>query len=103
MSVASRPALVLLVLCLFLLPWHRPAACGSPRQTGSQPPERALECPEPTVRAGEVRAGTPLAHDFHLVNHGTQPIEITDVRTTCGCLAPQLDRRQLAPGAEAIL
>jgi hypothetical protein len=103
MSVASRPALVLLVLCLLLLPWHRPPACGSPRQGGSPSPERALECPEPTLRAGEVRCGTPLVHDFHLVNHGTQPIEITDVRTTCGCLAPQLDRRQLAPGAEAVL
>jgi hypothetical protein len=63
----------------------------------------ALECAAPTLRAGEVRTGTHLAHDFHLVNRGTGPIDITDVRTTCGCLALRLDRRQLPPGAEAVL
>jgi hypothetical protein len=101
MSGASRFALVLLVLGVSLLPWHGPAARGSSRQAGG--PSHDLDCAEPTLRAGEVRCGTPLTHDFHLVNHGAQPLEITDVRTTCGCLAPQLDRRQLPPGAEAVL
>jgi hypothetical protein len=62
-----------------------------------------LECPEATIRAGEVRSGTPLTHDFHLLNRGAGAVEITDVRATCGCLGPRLDRREVPPGEEAIL
>jgi hypothetical protein len=86
MSAITRPALLLLSLGLF-------AATA----------RAGLECAEPTVRAGDVRSGTALAHDFHLVNRGTLTLEITDLRATCGCLRPQLDRRQLAPGEEAVL
>jgi hypothetical protein len=88
MPAAIRPALGLCVLGL--------ALSAAPARAG-------LECAEPTVRAGEVRSGTPLACDFHLVNRGTQPVEITDVRATCGCLKPQLDRRQVPPGTEAVV
>jgi hypothetical protein len=88
MPAATRPALGLCVLGL--------ALSAAPAWAG-------LECPEPTVRAGEVRSGTPLACDFRLINRGAQPIEITDVRATCGCLKPQLDRRQVPPGGAAVV
>jgi hypothetical protein len=62
-----------------------------------------LECPAPTAQVGEVRAGTPLAHVFRLVNVGPHPVEITDVHPGCGCLVPRLGRRQVGPGEEADL
>jgi hypothetical protein len=88
MHAATRPVLGLCVLGL--------ALSATPARAG-------LECPEPTVRAGEVRSGTPLACNFRLVNRGTQPVEITEVRATCGCLKPQVDRRQVPPGGEAVV
>jgi hypothetical protein len=62
-----------------------------------------LECPEPMAQAGAVRSGTPLTHAFRLVNRGPHAVTITEVRPSCGCLAPRLEPRRLEPGAEAVL
>ncbi len=62
-----------------------------------------LECAEPTVDKGEVRGGVPLSHRFPLVNRGSQTVEVTDVRPSCGCLAPKLERRRFQPGESGVL
>ena len=62
-----------------------------------------LECAKPTVDKGEVRGGVPLSHRFPLVNGGSQEVEVTDVRPSCGCLAPKLDRRRFQPGESGVL
>jgi hypothetical protein len=62
-----------------------------------------LECPEPVVNAGEVRSGASLRHVFRIVNRGSETIEVLDVRSSCGCLSPKLDKRLIASGEEAIL
>jgi hypothetical protein len=62
-----------------------------------------LECPRPVVNAGEVRSGAMLKASFPLVNRGTEAIVVTDVRSSCGCLVPRLEKRRLAPGEEADL
>jgi hypothetical protein len=85
MPAASRPLSALFVLLL-----------ASAARAG-------LECPEPMAQAGAVRSGTPLTHTFRLVNRGPHTIEITDVRPSCGCLAPRLEVRRLEPSAEAAL
>ncbi len=59
-----------------------------------------LLCPEAVFQAGEVRGGLPLAQVFRYRNSGTKPIEIGDVRPSCGCLKPRLDTKTVAPGAE---
>jgi Protein of unknown function (DUF1573) len=64
------------------------------------PAQAELQCPQPTVQVGEVRGGLPLAQVFHFRNTGTTPIDITDVRPSCGCLRPRLDRRSILPGEE---
>jgi hypothetical protein len=88
MPAASRPLSVLALLGLAL---------------GAGPARAGLECPEPVAQAGEVRSGTPLAHRFRLVNRGPHAVEITEVHPSCGCLAPRLERRRLAPGEEGAL
>lgn len=55
------------------------------------------------VDRGTVKIGPPLSQSFQLNNHGPHPIVITDVGSTCGCLAPKLDRRELPPGGRAQL
>ncbi|MHB1425294.1 MAG: DUF1573 domain-containing protein [Gemmataceae bacterium] len=57
-----------------------------------------LECPQSVVDKGEVRSGLPLSHRFVFTNRGSEAVEITDVRPSCGCLAPKLEKRCLQPG-----
>jgi hypothetical protein len=62
-----------------------------------------LDCAAATVQLGEVRSGVPLSHRFTLVNHGPDAVLVTDVRPSCGCLAPKLDRRSFQPGESGTL
>jgi hypothetical protein len=76
----------LMVLCISMLPLSTLAARAD------------LECAQPVVEKGEVRSGVSLSHRFSLVNRGSDTVEITDVRPSCGCLAPKLEYRRLLPG-----
>jgi len=62
-----------------------------------------LTCDRPVAELGEVRAGMPLAHRFTFRNTGTTAVAITDVRTSCGCLKPDLEQRDYRPGEEGTI
>ncbi len=83
----SRRALVLLALSVPMLLLVRTA-----------PVDAELECPQPVVDKGEVRSGLSLSHRFTFCNRGPETVEITDVRPSCGCLAPKLEKRCLQAG-----
>lgn len=51
-----------------------------------------------TVKLGEVRSGSPLSHRFTFLNRGNSSITFVNVRTTCGCLRPQLTQHTWAAG-----
>ena len=53
--------------------------------------------------AGEIKAGTPLAHRFAFVNDGPDAVEITGLHASCGCVTPCLDRRSYPPGEHGSL
>jgi len=57
-----------------------------------------LECAQPVVEKGEIRSGMSLSHRFAFTNRGSEAVEITDVRPSCGCLAPKLEKRCFQPG-----
>ena len=48
---------------------------------------------------GTVRRGESVSHHFVYQNNTTGPIVIDNVRTTCGCTAPDWSASALAPGA----
>ena len=52
---------------------------------------------------GEVNQGEKVQYDFLYVNTGSGPLVISDVKTTCGCTAPNWSREALAPGDSAKL
>lgn len=62
-----------------------------------------LFCPAPTVDAGEVRSGAPLAQPFSLVNRGSETVEIVGVRPSCGCIRPEVRPLVYPPGQEGAL
>ncbi|HEY1381134.1 MAG TPA: DUF1573 domain-containing protein [Gemmataceae bacterium] len=57
-----------------------------------------LHAPDPVLDAGEVRVGPPLVRRFAFANAGREPLTVTDVRSSCGCLAPTLAKRTYEPG-----
>jgi hypothetical protein len=62
------------------------------------PAQADLEFPELRADVGQVRSGPALAHTFPFVNRGPEAVEFIEVRASCGCLTPRLDRRTYPPG-----
>ncbi len=62
-----------------------------------------LYCDQPVYQAGRVRNGMPLAQRFTFVNRGPAAVEISDVRSTCGCVSPKMEKRTYAPGEQGTL
>lgn len=52
---------------------------------------------EPIKDLGVVPKGDKVVHDFVIRNDGDAPLEITDVRATCGCTVANYDK-VIAPG-----
>jgi hypothetical protein len=64
-------------------------------------PARAdLFCDKPQIQAGDVRSGEALSHRFTFVNQGSEVVEITQIRPSCGCLTPRLEQRRFRPGEQ---
>lgn len=57
----------------------------------------------PRIDQGTVKAGQVATHRVNVRNAGREGIEITDLKTSCGCLAPTLEPRILPPGGTAVL
>src|SRR5262245_24536121 len=62
-----------------------------------------LRFAQPAVDLGKVRSGVPTAHEFTFVCVESHDAEITDVKTSCGCLAPQLTKRAYRAGEKGSL
>ncbi len=58
---------------------------------------------EKVADAGEIRSGPIVTHAFPFVNEGPEPVRILELRTTCGCLVPRLDKREYGPGESGVL
>ncbi len=52
---------------------------------------------------GEYSTAETQEHTFVIRNDGTDPVTLGNTRSTCGCLAGELSRKELKPGEEASL
>ncbi|MEM0941090.1 MAG: DUF1573 domain-containing protein [Bacteroidota bacterium] len=52
---------------------------------------------------GDINQGDKVEHTFEFENTGNEPLILSDVRTTCGCTAPEWPREPIAPGKKAKL
>lgn len=52
---------------------------------------------------GDIVQGDRVEYIFQFENTGTEPLILSDVRTTCGCTAPEWPREPVAPGENAEL
>lgn len=78
--------------------WARPVFGLVLLLSASMPARADLHFPEPRVERGTVRSGVPLAQQFNFVNQGPGAVTITDLRASCGCLAPRLEKRTYQSG-----
>jgi hypothetical protein len=52
---------------------------------------------------GDINQGDKVEYTFEFENTGNEPLILSDVRTTCGCTAPQWPKEPIAPGTKASL
>src|SRR5262245_57329552 len=52
---------------------------------------------------GVLRSPQQLTHRFEIVNAGTGTVDLVEVRTANGCLAPRVEPRCLAPGDKGVV
>jgi len=50
---------------------------------------------------GEITQGEKVEHIFEFENIGNEPLILSDVRTTCGCTAPEWPKEPVRPGEKA--
>ena len=60
----------------------------------------AIMSPAPVFDFGEVDNSEKVVHDFVVKNVGDAPLEISNVKTSCGCTVAKLEVNTLQPGEE---
>ena len=87
-----------------------PPAMASPAQPAPLGPPAANTLPAPPLTAARVQFATPsydfgrtqagqlVRYDYVFTNIGTETLEITDVRTSCGCTTAGTYQRKVEPG-----
>lgn len=56
--------------------------------------------PEPTFDFGSQDNEGKVQHDFTVMNVGTGSLEISNVKSSCGCTVAEMAKKSLAPGEE---
>jgi hypothetical protein len=76
-----------------------PAAPSAPTPPG----EPTIDFDTRVHDFGLVTEGDPLKHVFQVINRGTAPLVLSEVRTSCGCTAALLGVTTLPPGGSGPL
>lgn len=70
------------------------------------PPARSaarLEVDQVDFDFKSIYRGSEAKHEFVITNSGDSPLQITNVRSSCGCTVPSIEKRKLGPGEKTTL
>ena len=67
---------------------------------GPQAQQPRLTCPERAFNFGERGPDETVEHTFVLANTGREPLEISGLQSSCGCMTAKVSQLQLAPGEQ---
>ncbi|HET6995407.1 MAG TPA: DUF1573 domain-containing protein [Chitinophagaceae bacterium] len=70
-------------------------------QTAASEAADALRLKESEHNFGKIPQGRPVYYSFEVVNTGSQPLKLDDVKASCGCTTPEWSHEAIAPGATA--
>lgn len=83
----NTPALTLMIKCNIIVPENKDTKTGA-----------IIYFPEIQHDFGNVKEGEVVHYTFIFQNKGTLPLEIKDIRTSCGCTAAVVSEKNLQPG-----
>lgn len=52
---------------------------------------------------GTIKQGREVSHSFFIINNGEAPLEITKIRSSCGCIGYEISSKEIDPGKKARL
>lgn len=90
MKQALRTTAILASLAATLSLAMPAVADASEAEKGAASPKLAVD--QAVVDLGEVVKGQKVIHEFIIRNEGSVPLEIEDVRSSCGCTVAEFDR-----------
>ena len=64
-------------------------------------PVDVLQLKENSHNFGKIPQGRPATYTFQIVNTGTTPLKLDNVRASCGCTTPEWSKAAIEPGATA--
>lgn len=64
-------------------------------------PADVLQLKENSHNFGKIPQGRPATYTFQIVNTGTTPLKLDNVRASCGCTTPEWSKAAIEPGATA--
>ena len=89
-------ALLALVPCLTSVGFHLKGATPSPQKAAEERPALAFD--QYAVHLGPITPMSLARGWFRFTNFSDRPVKITELKTSCGCLKPHLEKREYAPG-----
>lgn len=72
-------------------------------QAQSEKVESALKFEKTEHNFGEIPQNVPAVYEFKFENKGKHPIQITDVKTSCGCTTPFYTKEPVAPKKSGVV
>ena len=102
-SLGERMLALLLTACLALplvLAWVAHARGHAPRELAETPARPGLAFDQYMVDLREVPPSETVFARFGFRNTGTQPVHISTLVPSCGCLQPRLSKKTYAPGED---
>src|ERR1700733_5251412 len=64
-------------------------------------PADVLQIKENAHNFGKIPQGRPATYTFEIVNTGSTPLKLDNVRASCGCTTPEWSKAPIEPGATA--
>lgn len=78
-------------------------AQDTPPPSTATAPKAVMSFSESTYNFGEITEGEVITHDYYFTNTGTNPLTISDVQSSCGCLVPSWPVEPIAVGEVGII
>ena len=72
-------------------------------QPASTLPLTSIEFYEDNYNFGEIKEGEKVKHTFRFKNTGSNPLQVENVKPSCGCTASDYTKEEIAPGAEGFV
>jgi len=65
--------------------------------------EPRIKIENPSHNFGDIEASTRNTHEFKFTNVGTGVLKIKKIQSSCGCMVPELQKEEYAPGESGVV